>query len=146
MSYRFLLDGIDVAGDDFSIDEQLQLSSSVLAYAAESDLTLWNVAVPSTSCALDPSTLQGIVQNCFLDQSSIAQPNSAASSNTTQYWSGVLEIPFFTPVLTGSKGALEGANPLFSCSSSSRAASIVAVILHRTYTPSASNVMRGALN
>ena len=111
MGYRFLLDGIDVAGDDFSIDEQLQLSSSVLAYAAESDLTLWNVAVPGTGCALDPSTLQGIVQNCFLDQRSIAQPNRAAPSDTTQYWSGVLEIPFFTPVLTGSKGPLEGTNP-----------------------------------
>ncbi len=68
MGYRFLLDGVDVAGDDFAIDEQLQLSSDVLAYAAESDLPLWDVAVPGTGCALDPSSFKRIIQNCFLDQ------------------------------------------------------------------------------
>jgi len=50
----FLFDGVDVACNDFSIDEKLEFAGCVLAYSAEADFSVWDVAVPGTGGAADP--------------------------------------------------------------------------------------------
>ena len=54
MDDGLLLYRINVTSDDFSIDEELEFSTYVLADSAQADLALRNVAVSSTGCAPDP--------------------------------------------------------------------------------------------
>ena len=43
-----------MSGDHFSVDEELEFSTDILADSAEANFTLWNVAVSSARCASDP--------------------------------------------------------------------------------------------
>ncbi len=54
MDYRLLLDWIDMPGDHFSIDQELEFSADILADSAKAHLSFWNVAVSSACCASDP--------------------------------------------------------------------------------------------
>ena len=54
MDYRLLLDRIDVSGDHFSIDQELEFSADILADPAKAYLSFGNVAVSGACCASDP--------------------------------------------------------------------------------------------
>ena len=58
MRHWFFFDGIDVAGDHTTINEQPQLIVNNAPYTAESNLALWYLAEPGACCALDSSIWQ----------------------------------------------------------------------------------------
>jgi hypothetical protein len=49
----FLFDGVDVAGDDFAVDEELQFTRDVSSDPAETNLAVANVAVACAGRAAD---------------------------------------------------------------------------------------------
>ena len=55
MSHGFLLNRIDVSGNDFSIYKEFQFSCFVASNTAESDLALRNIAIPRTGRASYPT-------------------------------------------------------------------------------------------
>jgi len=54
VDHGLLLDWVDVSGDHFSIDQELEFSADVLSDAAKADLSFGNVAVSGACCASDP--------------------------------------------------------------------------------------------
>ncbi len=68
MDYRLLLDWIDMPGDHFSIDQELEFSTDILADPAKTHLSLGNIAVSSACCASDPRIGQWLVEERFLDR------------------------------------------------------------------------------
>ena len=54
MDYRLLLDWIDMPGDHFAVDQELEFSADILADPAKAYLSLGNIAVSSACCASDP--------------------------------------------------------------------------------------------
>jgi hypothetical protein len=54
VDYGFLLDGINMACDDFSVDEKLEFSSDILSNSTKADLSFGDVAVSGACCASDP--------------------------------------------------------------------------------------------
>lgn len=65
MGDRFLLDRVDMSSDDFPVNEKLQFSPNVLPDAAQSDLTLGYVAIPSACSASDSRVRKRLVQQSF---------------------------------------------------------------------------------
>ena len=74
MDYRLLLDWIDMPGDHFSVDQELEFSADVLADPAKAHLSFRNVAVSSACCASDPRIGQWLVEERFLDRGYSPKP------------------------------------------------------------------------
>ncbi len=77
---RLLLNRVHMSRDDFPVDEELEFATDVLAYPTETNLTIRDVAVPGAGCALDPSSFQRIIQNCFLYRESALPAYHTASA------------------------------------------------------------------
>ena len=68
MSDRFLFDGVYLAGNDLSIDEEVQLATNILSYAAQTNLVFRDVAVSGAGSALHSILWKSFAENRFLAQ------------------------------------------------------------------------------
>lgn len=65
----FLFDGVDVAGYDFAVDVEPELSVGVSSDSTEPNLSLSNVAVSGAGRASNPATGELLVECCLFADS-----------------------------------------------------------------------------
>ena len=65
MRYWFLLDRVNVSGNHFPVDQEVEFAANILADTAQPNLSFGNVTVASAGCASDPCVREWLVQLCL---------------------------------------------------------------------------------